>query len=195
MTPAPDRRLRIMLLFGGQSAEHDVSRVSAVAVARALDPARYDVVPVAITREGRWLLADRARAALESGQFPPAFDVDGAPVRLAEKRAGLGSAVVRLESGGNPLGAVDVALRFDEWILVEEAISGREIEVAVLGDRPPEASLPGEIVPGADFYTYEDKYLDDSAELRAPTDLDPDRTAEVRRLAVAAFDACRCEAM
>src|SRR5438067_2747413 len=109
MTPAPDRRLRIMLLFGGQSAEHDVSRVSAVAVARALDPARYDVVPVAITREGRWLLADRARAALESGQFPPAFDVDGAPVRLAEKRAGLGSAVVRLESGGNPLGAVDVA--------------------------------------------------------------------------------------
>ena len=304
MSPSPDRRLRIMLLFGGQSAEHDVSRVSAVAVARALDPDRYDVVPVAITREGRWLLAERARAALETGQWPPAFEVDGAPVRLAEKRAGLGSSVVRLESGGNPLGAVDVAfpllhgpygedgtvqgllelaglpyvgsgvlgsavgmdkvmmkrafvacglatpafvalrddgvtkadldrcedalgypcfvkpanlgssvgvskaadragleeaveaaLRFDEWILVEEAIAGREIEVAVLGDRPPEASLPGEIVPGAEFYTYEDKYLDDSAELRAPTDLDPVRTAEVRRLAVAAFQACRCEAM
>src|SRR5438874_3150728 len=304
MSPYPDRRLRIMLLFGGQSAEHDVSRVSAVAVARALDPNRYDVVPVAITREGRWLLADRARAALETGQFPSAFDVDGAPVRLADRRPGLGSSVVRLESGGNALGAVDVAfpllhgpygedgtvqgllelaglpyvgsgvlgsavgmdkvmmkraflacglatprfvalrddgvtkgeldrcedtlgypcfvkpanlgssvgvskavdrpgleeavevaLRFDEWLLVEEAIAGREIEVAVLGDRPAEASLPGEIVPGADFYTYEDKYLDDSAELRAPTDLDPDRTAEVRRLAVAAFDACRCEAM
>jgi D-alanine-D-alanine ligase len=314
MSPSPDRRLRILLLFGGQSAEHDVSRVSAVAVARALDPDRYDVVPVAITREGRWLLADRARAALESGEWPTAFDVDGAPVRLAERRPGLGSSVVRLESGGNPLGAVDVAfpllhgpygedgtvqgllelaglpyvgsgvlgsavgmdkvmmkrafvacglatprfmalrdsagspgspetsgvtkadldrcedvlgypcfvkpanlgssvgvskatdragleeavelaLRFDEWLLVEENIAGREIEVAVLGDRPPEASLPGEIVPGADFYTYEDKYLDDSAELRAPTDLDPDRTAEVRRLAVAAFEACRCEAM
>jgi D-alanine-D-alanine ligase len=91
--------------------------------------------------------------------------------------------------------AVEVALRFDEWILVEEGIAGREIEVAVLGDRPPEASLPGEIVPGSDFYTYEDKYLDDSAELRAPTNLDPDRTAEVRRLAVEAFNACRCEAM
>ena len=304
MSPSPDRRLRILLLFGGQSAEHDVSRVSAVAVARALDPDRYDVVPVAITREGRWLLADRARAALESGEWPSAFEVDGAPVRLAERRPGLGSSVVRLESGGNPLGAVDVAfpllhgpygedgtvqgllelaglpyvgsgvlgsavgmdkvmmkrafvacglatprfvalrddgvtktdldrcedvlgypcfvkpanlgssvgvskatdragleeavelaLRFDEWLLVEENIAGREIEVAVLGDRPPEASLPGEIVPGADFYTYEDKYLDDSAELRAPTDLDPDRTAEVRRLAVAAFEACRCEAM
>ena len=304
MSPSPDRRLRLLLLFGGQSAEHDVSRVSAVAVARALDPDRYDVVPVGITREGRWLLADRARAALETGQFPPAFEVDGAPVRLAERRPGLGSSVVRLESGGNPLGAVDVAfpllhgpngedgtvqgllelaglpyvgsgvvgsavgmdkvmmkrafvacglptprlvalrddgvtkseldrcedtlgypcfvkpanlgssvgvskasdragleeavavaLRFDEWILVEEAIVGREIEVAVLGDRPPEASLPGEIVPGADFYTYEDKYLDDAAELRAPADLDPARAAEVRRLAVAAFEACRCEAM
>ena len=68
MSPYPDRRLRVLLLFGGQSAEHDVSRVSAVAVARALDPDRYDVVPVAITREGRWLLADRARAALESGR-------------------------------------------------------------------------------------------------------------------------------
>jgi len=304
MSPSPDRRLRVLLLFGGQSAEHDVSRTSAVAVARALDPARYDVVPVAITREGRWLLAERARAALESAQWPPAFEVDGAPVRLAEKRAGLGSTVVRLESGGTPLGAVDVAfpllhgpygedgtvqgllelaglpyvgsgvlgsavgmdkvmmkrafaacglpaarsvglredgvtkaeldrcedslgypcfvkpanlgssvgvskagdraaleeavdvaLRFDEWVLVEEAITGREIEVAVLGDRPPEASVPGEIVPGAEFYTYEDKYLDDSAELRAPADLDPDRTAEVRRLAVAGFEACRCEAM
>jgi D-alanine-D-alanine ligase len=314
MSPSPDRRLRLLLLFGGQSAEHDVSRVSAVAVARALDPNRYDVVPVAITREGRWHLADRARAALETGQFPSAFDVDGSPVRLADRRPGIGSSVVRLEysrgtppdprAGGNPLGAVDVAfpllhgpygedgtvqgllelaglpyvgsgvlgsavgmdkvmmkraftacglsipgyvalredgvtkaeldrcedqlgypcfvkpanlgssvgvskatdragleeaveiaLRFDEWILVEEGIAGREIEVAVLGDRPPEASLPGEIVPGADFYTYEDKYLDDSAELRAPADLDPDRTAEVRRLAVAAFQACRCEAM
>jgi D-alanine-D-alanine ligase len=323
MSPAPDRRLRVLLLFGGQSAEHDVSRTSAVAVARALDPARYDVVPVAITRDGRWLLADRARAALESGQWPPAFEVDGAPVRLAEKGSGFGASVVRLElsrgtspdprAGTNPLGAVDVAfpllhgpygedgtvqgllelaglpyvgsgvlgsavgmdkvmmkrafaacglatartvalresggspgspdrgvtkaeldrcedslgypcfvkpanlgssvgvskagdraaleeavdvaLGFDEWILVEEAIAGREIEVAVLGDRPPEASLPGEIVPGADFYTYEDKYLDDSAELRAPADLGPDRTAEVRRLAVAAFEACRCDAM
>lgn len=300
----PDHRLRLLLLFGGQSAEHDVSRVSAVAVARALDPNRYDVVPVAITREGRWLLADRARAALETGDFPSAFDVDGPPVRLADRRPGRGSSVVRLESGGNPLGAVDVAfpllhgpygedgtvqgllelaglpyvgsgvlgsavgmdkvmmkraftacglatprtialrddgvtkaeldraedtlgypcfvkpanlgssvgvskatdragleeaveaaLRFDEWILVEEGIAGREIEVAVLGDRPPEASLPGEIVPGADFYTYEDKYLDDSAELRAPADLAPGRVAEVRRLAVAAFEACRCEAM
>ena len=59
--------------------------------------------------------------------------------------------------------AVDLALSFDEWILVEEAIAGREIEVAVLGDDPPTASVPGEIVPGDDFYSYADKYEDDDA--------------------------------
>ena len=61
-----------------------------------------------------------------------------------------------------------LALGFDEWILVEEAVAGREIEVAVLGDDPPEASVPGEIVPGDEFYSYADKYEADDAELLAP---------------------------
>jgi D-alanine-D-alanine ligase len=113
------------------------------------------------------------------------------------KPSNLGSSVgVSRAAGRRELEeAVDVALRFDEWVLVEEAITGREIEVAVLGDRPPEASRPGEIIPGADFYTYEDKYLDDRAQLRAPAELDDGATTEVRRLAVAAFEACRCEGM
>ncbi|MGH8971865.1 MAG: D-alanine--D-alanine ligase family protein [Acidimicrobiia bacterium] len=291
-------RLRVLLLFGGQSAEHDVSRVSAVAVAGALDPDRYEVVPVGITRDGRWQLAETARVALDAGDRPEAFSVDGPAVRVGESAelvrldarapaltgidvvfpllhgpygedgtvqgllelAGLpyvgagvlGSAVgmdkvmmkrafvacglptpahvplredfdkitldrvedtlgypcfVKPANLGSSVGvskattrpeleeAVDAALRFDEWVLVEEAITGREIEVAVLGDRPPEASLPGEIVPGADFYTYEDKYLDDRAQLVAPAELDGGLTAQVRGLAVSAFEACRCEAM
>src|SRR5947207_1406332 len=67
----------------GRWAEHDVSRASAVSVARALDPDRYDVVPVAITKEGRWLLAGEARAALDEGgraELPTAFRVEGIPV-------------------------------------------------------------------------------------------------------------------
>src|SRR5437763_4375278 len=77
-------RLRVMLLFGGQSAEHDVSRVTAVAVARALDPAKYEVVPVGITTEGQWLLASDAQAMLESARdaLPAAFDVRGELVPL-----------------------------------------------------------------------------------------------------------------
>ena len=57
MSADRSRRLRVLLLFGGRSAEHDVSRVTAVAVAKALDPERYDVVPVGITTDGRWVLA------------------------------------------------------------------------------------------------------------------------------------------
>src|SRR2546430_2645708 len=91
--------------------------------------------------------------------------------------------------------ALDLALSFDEWAIVEEAIDGREVEVAVLGDDPPAASGPGEILPGDEFYSYADKYERADAQLLAPAPLSPEQTDDVRRLAVRAFEACRCEAM
>jgi D-alanine-D-alanine ligase len=91
--------------------------------------------------------------------------------------------------------ACELALGYDEWILVEEAVTGREVEVAVLGDDPPAASVPGEIVPGAEFYSYSDKYEADDAQLLVPAPLTDEQVAEAQRLAVAAFEACRCEAM
>ena len=299
-------RLRVLLLFGGRSAEHDVSRVSAVNAAAALDPERYEVLPVAITKEGRWLLADEARAALDGAreQLPAAFRVQGSPVAelsdptsrelvalepggIAPARVGfdvvvpllhgpygedgtvqglfelagvpyvgsgvVGSAVamdkvimksafaaaglptpahlswrdghdldgftllVEAEIGypcfvkpanlgssvgvskardrGQLLAAVERAAGFDEWVLVEEEIAGREIEVGILGDDPPEASVPGEIVPGDDFYTYADKYEHDDAQLLAPAPLTEEQTDAVRELAIRGFEACRCEAM
>jgi D-alanine-D-alanine ligase len=301
--PAPSRRLRVLLLFGGRSAEHDVSRVTAVSVARALDPRRYEVVPVGITVEGRWVLAREAQRMLEGGgtALPRAFDVAGDEVRAPEpgrpelvaldasgaapfavdvvlpvlhgpygedgtvqgllELAGLpyvgsgvvGSAVAmdkiamkrmfaaaglpqaryvahrdghdarrfadRVESElglpcfvkpanmGSSVGvakahdraeleaAVGAALSFDEWILAEEAVDGREIEVAVLGDDPPVASVPGEIVPGAEFYDYADKYEHGTAQLLVPAPLAPGAAEEARALAVRAVEACRVEAM
>jgi D-alanine-D-alanine ligase len=304
MMNPPDRRVRVLLLFGGRSAEHDVSRVTAVAVAKALDPVRYDVLPVAITTDGRWLFADEARRMIEQGPaaLPAALPVAGEPVselgdlvargeraevervhsaldadmvfpllhgpygedgtvqgllelaglpyvgagvvgsavgmdkvmmkrafaacglpvaryvpfRDGHDRVGLAAQVeadigypcfVKPANLGSSVGvskahdrasfdaALDLALGFDEWAIVEEAITGREIEVAVLGDDPPEASMPGEIVPGDEFYSYADKYEHDAARLLAPAPLSPEQTEEARRLAVEAFDACRCEAM
>ncbi len=93
------------------------------------------------------------------------------------------------------LAACELAWQYDEWILVEEGIAGREIEVAVLGDDPPAASVPGEVVPGADFYSYADKYEHDDARLLVPAPLNDAEAAEARDLAVRAFEACRCEAM
>ena len=90
-------RRRVLLLFGGRSAEHDVSRATAVAVARALDPERYEIVPVAITTDGEWLLADAARAAIEAGpaSLPAEFLVDGRPAEGLGELVALVRRIVR----------------------------------------------------------------------------------------------------
>ena len=91
--------------------------------------------------------------------------------------------------------AIDCALAYDEWVVVEEAIVGREIEVAVLGNLEPRASLPGEIVPGAEFYDYADKYLDGGSQTLVPAPLTPEQSDEVRAMAVRVFSVLRCEGL
>ncbi|MCP3961471.1 MAG: D-alanine--D-alanine ligase [bacterium] len=85
--------------------------------------------------------------------------------------------------------AIDLALRFDDRVIVEAGIDGRELECAVLGYQELEASVLGEIVPGKDFYDYADKYLEDGAQLLAPADLDDGTAADLRAVAVDAFAA------
>lgn len=290
---AEPERIRLVVLFGGRSAEHDVSCVSAFHVLGAVDKDRYDVVPVGITHEGRWVTAGDAIAALDAGvkslpspdTLPTSAAIEpvpavttaagGEPVvvlplvhgtmgedgtvqglcevlgvpyvgagvaasavcmdkglakdvlaanglpqcrHLAARLPGPGFAEQVVEELGLPcfvkpanLGssvgvtkahdldelraALDEALRFDEYVVVEEAVTGREIEVAVLGNESPTASVPGEIVPGHEFYDYDDKYLTDSADLRIPAPLSDDEVAEVQRLAVAAYRALRVDGM
>ena len=290
---ADDPRIHLLVLFGGQSAEHDVSCTSATHVLRAVDPARYRVTPIGIGRDGRWSVAT---AALEAWQHSPAslpdrLSAQGAAIEpskalsaLADERAvvfpllhgpmgedgtvqgflelaGLpyvGSGVlasalamdkamakvvaaqhdipqarhlafpahevgphtaqhivdtlglpvfVKPANMGSSVGvskakniddvkaALDIALAYDEWVVVEEAIVGREIEVAVLGNLQPVASLPGEVVPGAEFYDYDDKYVDDGSRTLIPAPLTAEQTAEVQALAVRAFTALRCEGL
>jgi D-alanine-D-alanine ligase len=301
MPASPPDRVRLVVLFGGQSAEHEVSCVSAFHVLRAVDPARYQLEAVGITREGQWVRADDAIDALHrgAGELParststdrleatgtaieplpavtPAIGDDmpvvvlpllhgphgedgtvqgmlelaGVPfvgsgvlgsalcmdklkakdvlafhgipqvpwvgVRdtqqadagrlVAEaglrypvfvKPANLGSSVgvSKVDAAGDLSAAVALAAEYDEWIVIEEGAHGREIEVAVLGNAEPRASVPGEIVPGGDFYDYDDKYLDDTAELVIPADLPDDVVADLQRLAKEAFVALRCDGM
>ena len=88
--------------------------------------------------------------------------------------------------------AIDVALRYDDTVIIEEAVTAREIEVAVLGNTAPETSVPGEILPGSEFYDYEDKYVTGAAKLAIPADLPAEEIARVRELAVESFLALRC---
>ena len=289
-----DDRINLIVIFGGQSAEHDVSCVTATHVLRAVDQTRYRITPIGIDREGRWQLATGAQRALAAGpdQLPERLEAVGddlspTPMLTAAVAAGpvvvmpllhgplgedgtvqgllelmdvpyvgsgvLGSAVgmdkalakevlgfhgiaqarwvsmrehevsptrlaavveqlglpvfVKPSNMGSSVGvskaatheelqtAVEFALGYDEWVVIEEAIAGREIEVAVLGNLEPVASVPGEIVPGKEFYDYEDKYVDDGAELLIPAPLTDTQADEVRRLAVEVYRALRCEGL
>lgn len=285
-------RVRVALVFGGRSGEHEVSIVSAASVAAALDPEAFEVVPMAIDRAGRWATADEACRVLEAGasrtdRVPQLrgelgvdprlvtrqvdvvmpvlhgpFGEDGTiqgfcemldlpytgcgvsasavtmdkvltkrllqqaglptprflavrdeewrasagrvgeecgqlPLPVFVKPARLGSSlgISKVPSWGALPAALEVAFAYDELAIVEEGIRGREIEVAVLGGTPVLASLPGEIVPGREFYDYADKYLENSCQLLAPAPLLPAQVDEVRRLALAAFNVLGCEGM
>ena len=125
-----------------------------------------------------------------------AVDVElGWPAFVKPSNLGSSVGVSKVHGPEELEGAVHLALSYDEWVVIEEAIDGREVECGVLGDNPPEASVPGEIRPSREFYDYEDKYLVEGAALLVPAPISDEATAEVRRLAVAAFRAVRAEAM
>jgi D-alanine-D-alanine ligase len=288
--------VRLVVLFGGQSAEHEVSCTTAAHVLRAADPDRYDIVPIGITKEGTWVQSEQAAAQLAQARFdalPEPLQATGTEVeplptvrptpsedlpvvvlpllhgpygedgtvqgmleladvpyvgagvlssavcmdKIAAKQilsarglpqapwlalreheldralqavdeqgfrypvfvkpANLGSSVgvSKVIAPEGLADAVSHAADYDEWVVVEEGIDGREIEVAVLGNTEPRASVPGEIVPSHEFYDYEDKYIDGTSQLLIPAPLEPEDEARVRELAVQAFQALRCDGM
>ena len=285
-------RIRLVVLYGGRSAEHEVSRVSGRYVAHCARAAGFDVDLVGITRAGRWVrppggtetpaaggdalpaLGDDLPAvpleeafAAAADESPVVFPVlhgpfgedgtvqglcemagvpyvgpgvlssaacmdkpvskrlleaAGLPVaRYVELRssdvtaevpgallAELGSPVfVKPANLGSSIGiskagsaaavaeALELAAAYDERLIVEEFVPGREIEVSVLGNERLRASLPGEIVPGGEFYDYADKYLNDTAELHAPADLPGGIVEQAQDLAVAAARALHVEGL
>jgi D-alanine-D-alanine ligase len=110
----------------------------------------------------------------------------------------LGSAVGVKRATDEPsfYGAIQDAFRFDEYVLIEKAIVGREIECSVLGNENPKSSMPGEIINHTEFYSYDAKYLDDAAAtVKTPADLSPELIAQFQSLAVAAYQTLRCLGM
>ncbi len=293
------QRIRVGLLFGGRSVEHEVSIASATSILRALDPQKYEPVPVGIDKQGRWwycaqpptltevfrrgrrvfLLPEPGSAGLRSldandhpvvvavdvffpvlhGTFGEdgtvqgllelagipyvgagvlasavgmdkdvqkrLFDREGLPVVtwltvhradwekqpqqiLAEirrqfrmpvfvKPATLGSSVgmTRVQQEEALEAAIVQALAYAEKILIERAVDAREIEVSVLGNEEPQASLPGEIVPHREFYDYAAKYLEPGTELLVPAPLLRRQVLKLQTYAVRAFRAIGAEGM
>ena len=137
--------------------------------------------------------------------FPERDLTPGLPVEIAEelgmpcfvKPANMGSSVgvTKAHTVEGLRDAIDVALAYDEWVVVEEAIDGREIEIAVIGDDDPFVSVAGEIIPGDDFYSYDDKYINDASTGVIPAALTDGQHDEVRALALDVYRALRCDGL
>jgi len=266
-------RLRVAILAGGRSSEHEISLASARSVLESLDPEEYDVATVAIGRDGRWELgvgdgsvaetlpvpAANAPATLgavdvvlpilhgpfgEDGTVQGLLELAGVPyigagvaasalcmdkdlfkkvlrdsglpvarhVALREgdavqnpfgfpcfvKPARLGSSVgiTKAHDEAELRAAVELASRHDDKVLVEEFLDGIEVEVGVLGNREPIASIPGQIVPlGHEWYDYESKYEEGGMDLVIPPELPEAVIEEVQRAAVESFRVTECEGM
>lgn len=274
---------KVVLLFGGRSAEHDVSILSARSIFEAAPKDRFDVVPICIARDGRFIGPERSRQILGGSEkategeqgftFDPwlrseniaivfpiihgtfgedgtlqgyleilgvpyagsgvtgsavgmdkwmmkyAFASAGLPIvrhveigeaawkrdagAIAEEtlsrlpfpifakpaNAGSSVGVTKVKSPEELSGAIEKAFRFDDKVLIEEGIDAREIEVSVLGNDFPNASVPGEILAGREFYDYEDKYIEEGSRLVIPAELAPEQIGRIRGLAIRAFAA------
>jgi D-alanine-D-alanine ligase len=132
------------------------------------------------------------RGCFDAEQFVSPF-----PFPVFVKPANLGSSVgiTKAKNDAELRHAIATAAKYDRKILVERGIVGREFECAVLGGDAPSASLPCEVIPSQEFYTYEDKYLLDRARIELPAKLTEAQTHTVQGLAVAAFEATACEGM
>jgi D-alanine-D-alanine ligase len=283
-------KLRLGVVFGGQSVEHEVSVVSAMELLQAADPARFETVPFGVTRGGRWLTPAETRAQLAreeplfrkrmEADVPPLlerdevlrelrgvdavfplvhgvngedgtlqgmlemFDIAYAGCGVAASAVGMdkvlqkgilaqaglnvarfstvgargwserGDDVVRAversygypcfvkpANGGSSVGvskvrsredfdgAMRAAFDVDRKVLIEEAVTGREVECGVLGNDAKETSPIGEIVTSGEFYDYGAKYLDESARIVAPADVPAGVAALLQAQAVEAFEA------
>jgi D-alanine-D-alanine ligase len=257
-------KIRLALIYGGRSGEHDISVRSAESVRKALDSAKYDISEYFIDRAGKWSpqpilpepgangeidvvfpllhgtfgedgtvqglleLADLAyvgagvlgsavsmdkvvtkklcmqaglpvveHLSLTRGEFDPKtlplpFDF---PVFVKPVNLGSSVGITKAKTREQLEMALGTASHYDRQLVVERGVSGREFECAVLGGDPPKVSVPCEIVPSQEFYTYEDKYLLNKARIELPAKLNEAQTKEIQRLALACFDAVSCEGM
>jgi len=119
----------------------------------------------------------------------------GLPLFVKPARLGSSVGISKVSEEVDLVATIELALGLGERALVERGLVAREIEVAVLGNRQPRAAVPGEVVPGHDFYDYDDKYVDSACELLAPAPLDANTTTAAQELGVNVFRLLGCSGM
>lgn len=246
-------KLRVGLVFGGRSGEHEVSVRSAESIYRNLDKNKYKIIKIKIGEDGKWdgdlmknidvffpivhgtygedgslqgLFELLNVAYVGAGVLGSAVGMDKdvmkrlllqAKIQVADyvvlrkgekigevefpvfvKPANMGSSVgiSKAHDEAELQTAINEAFEYDTKVLIEEAVSGQEVECAVLGNEKPIASVVGEVIPRHEFYDYEAKYIDENgAELIIPARLSKKLADEVRKVAVRAYRVLECSGM
>jgi D-alanine-D-alanine ligase len=146
------------------------------------------VLPYVVLKRKAWHSEPRAVVAQIEERLPY-------PVFVKPANMGSSVGVSKVHERRELAAAMDLAARYDRKLVVEQGIDAREIEVSVLGNDDPIASIPGEVVPGNEFYDYRAKYVDDTSDLLIPAPLDAEMTQRVRDMAIAAYIALDCAGM
>jgi D-alanine-D-alanine ligase len=260
------KKIRVGVVRGGRSGEHEVSLRSAESILNAIDRDKYDVVPITISHEGRWepfaisaVPNDGAAVDVvfpivhgtygEDGTIQGLFELANVPyvgagvlgsavgmdkdvmkrlfrdaglpivdywtLRRSEldsflreqmnslpypvfvKPANLGSSVgiSKAHCAEELPGALQTAAEYDRKIVVERGVDAREIEMSILGNDDPIASMPGEIIPSREFYDYNSKYVDDDSRLLIPAPLSDAQVKDAQRMGLTAFKVLECSGM
>jgi D-alanine-D-alanine ligase len=144
-----------------------------------------------------WITVHKAEWDIKGNDIrDKAIKLMGLPLFVKPANAGSSVGVKKAPDAGSLEEAADYAFRFDTKILIEQAVDCREIECAVLGDHEPEASVPGEVIPGHEFYSYEAKYIDpNGAALKIPAQIDSALAEKIRRTAIDGYRALCCGGM
>ncbi len=119
----------------------------------------------------------------------------GLPAFVKPANSGSSVGISKAQDRDELAAALREATRYDRKVIVEQSLDAREVEIAVLGNEAPEASVPGEIVPTHEFYDYEAKYHDQTTELRIPAPISDDESKQLREMAIQAFRALECEGL
>jgi D-alanine-D-alanine ligase len=140
--------------------------------------------------QARWALINQFEWEEDAKSVTDALVADlGLPAFIKPANMGSSVGVSKAHDAEELRTAIELALEYDRRVVVEEAVSGRELEISVLGNDKPIASVAGEIIPCNEFYDYEAKYVDDDSELIIPADLTPEQLSSMQEIAVRAFRA------
>ena len=193
-------KIKVGVIFGGQSTEHDVSVVSGSSVIKNLNKEKYEIYPIYISKNGEWFHYIKPVQDIEELNHI-STTIEGIckivneklknPVFVKPSNSGSSVGVSKAENDEELKNSIQEAAKYDKEILIEQGINGKEIECAVLGMDDVKASCVGQILSADEFYDYDSKYKNAESKTIIPADVSKEISEKIRKTAIKAFKAVK----